>query len=162
MDLLDGEFFYFSNSGNFARNVQIWFKSNWRCRNFFIRILGKWELQMWVKANRWLGYSHVIRRVTYWGWFFQKINFFYFQFSVSQFTWQIWHTNNSIKSNKLNRIMRKCRCCAWVWKKISRHWGSNSQPMTWHGAVHRWSVWDPSAILAPHILRKIIFFSFGK
>ena len=37
--------------------------------------------------------------------FIEKINFFYFQFSVSQFTWQIWQTNNSIKRNKPNRIM---------------------------------------------------------
>ena len=39
--------------------------------------------------------------------FFLKINFFYFQFSASQFTWQIWQTNNSIESNKSNRIMNK-------------------------------------------------------
>ena len=38
---------------------------------------------------------------------FLKINFFYFQFSASQFTWQIWQTNNSIESNKSNRIMNK-------------------------------------------------------
>ena len=37
----------------------------------------------------------------------KKINFFHFQFSASQFTWQIWQTNNSIKSNKPNRIMNK-------------------------------------------------------
>ena len=38
---------------------------------------------------------------------FVEINFVYFQFSVSQFTWQIWQTNNSFKSNKPNRIMKK-------------------------------------------------------
>ena len=38
------------------------------------------------------------------------INFFYFQFYVSQFTWQIWRTNNSYKSNKPNRIMNKALC----------------------------------------------------
>ena len=36
--------------------------------------------------------------------FFFQIKFDYFKFSVSQFTWQIWQTINSIKSNKPNRI----------------------------------------------------------
>ena len=39
--------------------------------------------------------------------FFIKINFVYFQFSVSQFTWQLWQTNNSVKSNRPNKIMKK-------------------------------------------------------
>ena len=38
---------------------------------------------------------------------FLKNNFIYLQFSVSQFTWQIWQTNNSIKSNKPHRITKK-------------------------------------------------------
>ena len=37
--------------------------------------------------------------------FLTILNFFvYFQFSVSQITWQIWQTNNHIKSTKPNRI----------------------------------------------------------
>ena len=38
---------------------------------------------------------------------FLKINLVYFQFSDSQFSWQIWQTNNGIKSNKPNRIKEK-------------------------------------------------------
>ena len=33
--------------------------------------------------------------------------YFFSLFSVSQFTWQIWQTNNSIKSNKPNKVMKK-------------------------------------------------------
>ena len=36
---------------------------------------------------------------------FFQINFFYFQFSISQLTWQICQNNNNIVSNKPNRIM---------------------------------------------------------
>ena len=37
--------------------------------------------------------------------FFKKM--VYLKFSTSQFTWQIWQTNNSIKSNQPHRIMKK-------------------------------------------------------
>ena len=57
-----------------------------------------------------------------------KINFVYFQFSVSQFTWQFRQTNNSIKPNR----NMKCRCCAWVQKRFCCHRGSNSWPRAWH------------------------------
>ena len=36
-------------------------------------------------------------------------NFVYLKLSVSQFTWHIWQTNNSIKSKKPNRIMKKAQ-----------------------------------------------------
>ena len=46
-----------------------------------------------------------------------KIIFFYFQFSVSQFTWQIWKTNKSFKSN---RIMKKAyMLCLGLKKSLS-------------------------------------------
>ena len=47
-----------------------------------------------------------------------NIFFVYFQFSVSQFTWQIWNTNNSIKKIKQIESWRKHRCCAWVQKEL--------------------------------------------
>ena len=57
-----------------------------------------------------------------------KINFFYFQFSVSQFTWQIWQTN---QTNQIESWI-KHRCCAWVQKRVCHHRGSNSRPRAWH------------------------------
>ena len=60
-------------------------------------------LVIWIDPSQYLkslGWVDFIR-------FFFKKNFFYFQFSASQFTWQIWQTNNSIESNKSNRIMNK-------------------------------------------------------
>ena len=54
-------------------------------------------------------------------------NKFHFQFSVTQFRWQI------IVLNKINQIetWRKRRCFAWVRKRVCHHQGLNSQPMAW-------------------------------
>ena len=51
---------------------------------------------------------------------FLKKKLIYFQFSVSQFTWQIWQTNNSFESNKPNRIMKKVyMMCLGLKKNLS-------------------------------------------
>ena len=55
------------------------------------------------------------------------INFFYFQFSVSQSTWQIWQTN---QTNQIESWI-KHRCCAWVRKRVCHHRSSNSWPRAW-------------------------------
>ena len=70
------------------------------------------------------------------------INFFNFQFSVSQFTWHIWKTNNGIKSNKQIESQRKCRCCAGSEKEfvVTKAWTHGPG----HGAVYWWS--EPSVI----------------
>ena len=80
------------------------------------------------------------------------INLVYFQFSVSQSTRQIWHTNNGIKSNKPNIIMKKARCCVWVQKRVCDHWGSNSPPRAQYTNIQSW-VWYHSAIQGPEPLK---------
>ena len=44
-----------------------------------------------------------------------------------------------IVSNQINQIesWRKCRCCAWVQKRVCHHSGLNSQPG--HGTAYQWS-----------------------
>ena len=67
--------------------------------------------------------------------FIFKNQFLFFQFSVSQFTWQIWLTNNSIKSNKPKESWIKHRCCAWVQKRVCCQWGLNSRARACHSVM---------------------------
>ena len=81
---------------------------------------------------------------------FLKINLIYFQFSVSQFAWQIWQTNNSIKSYKPNRIMKKAKkLCLGLKKSLS----SPRLDLTAQGMVQHTDdqnrLWYHSAIQAP-------------
>ena len=49
--------------------------------------------------------------------------------------WPMWQPNNSIKSNKPNRIMKKHRYCAWVQKRVCHHQGLNSRHRAWRSVL---------------------------
>ena len=112
------------------------------------------NLQIWgfeVQVEYHLSASLFFHRTTHWC-IFKKINFFYFQFSISQFTWQIL-------SNQMNQIESWImhRCCAWVWK---RNFLTNVSIRKFHDKHHnigmKRCVWLPSCLLWVTIILNMI------
>ena len=100
------------------------------------------------------GFSHIKCNFSF------SNKFFYFQFSVSQFTWQIWQTKNSIETNKPNIIMKKAlMLCLSPKKRLSPRLELTAQDVV-HHIVDQSRVWYHSAIQAPQKLTLVKNYKF--
>ena len=69
-----------------------------------------------------------------------------------------------IVSNQISQIesWRKCKCCAWVWKRVCHHQGLNSQPRAWHSVLMIRAECDTTQLFRRprHVNRCLTFFHY--